>query len=210
MGVVKGKYCDKMSKKPEIVRFYKGCNKARGGSSKPNAPWDGSAFETQSETATKQSEYNKTYYAKPGNCKASPIRPDSDSRSWMIGNVNEKMDDCTTYDGIFLSHEKPQKAVAQRPTENGVIYPVASTNSLTTTHDRNFTVEDFSPKRVIQRSRENSNKAPITTMKKDFDRNPLNQPNHLDHQSVWAIHSELTILSYAVQARTIISQLISK
>ena len=37
----------------------------------------------------------------------------------MIGNVNEKMDDCTTYDGILLSHEKPQKAVAQRPTENG-------------------------------------------------------------------------------------------
>jgi len=53
-----------MSDKPS--RFYKGYNKGAT-SSKPHAPWDGSTFavEWESNKSEQQSEYNKTYYAKP-------------------------------------------------------------------------------------------------------------------------------------------------
>ena len=63
-----------------------------------------------------------------GNCKAKPIRPESDNRSWMIGNVNEKMDADTTYKGIFMPHDQQQKAVAHRPHENGKSPEVNASN----------------------------------------------------------------------------------
>ena len=107
----------------------------------------------------------------------------------MIGNVNEKMDADTTYKGIFMPHDQQQKAVAHRPHENGespevtgskhetgskiefigVIYECAPCNSMTTTHDKEYTVGNFPGKRTIPRSDYQSDKAPITTMKKDFD-----------------------------------------
>ena len=45
---------------------FQGYNKGAT-SSKPHAPWDGSTFavEWESNKSEQQSEYNKTYYAKP-------------------------------------------------------------------------------------------------------------------------------------------------
>ena len=40
---------------------------------------------------------------------------------------------------------------------------------MTTTHDKEYTVGNFPGKRTIPRSDYQSDKAPITTMKKDFD-----------------------------------------
>merc|ERR1712159_24227 len=60
-------------------------------------------------------------------------------------------------------------AVAHRPHENGVIYECAPCNSMTTIHDKEYTVGNFPGKRTIPRSDYQSDKAPITTMKKDFD-----------------------------------------
>ena len=51
----------------------------------------------------------------------------------------------------------------------GVIYECAPCNSMTTTHDKEYTVGNFPGKRTIPRSDYQSDKAPITTMKKDFD-----------------------------------------
>ena len=50
-----------------------------------------------------------------------------------------------------------------------MIYECAPCNSMTTTHDKEYTVGNFPGKRTIPRSDYQSDKAPITTMKKDFD-----------------------------------------
>ena len=49
-----------------LTNYSQGYNKGAS-SSKPHAPWDGSTFavEWENNKSEQQSEYNKTYYAKP-------------------------------------------------------------------------------------------------------------------------------------------------
>merc|ERR550514_763760 len=102
-------------------RYYKG-QKKNYDDNTAKAPWDGSAFECQSKDESNESEYNKTFYSKPGVFKSEPIRPGCDNRYWMIGNVAEKMNSSTTYTGVFLPKDKQERTRPYRPKQNGIHY----------------------------------------------------------------------------------------
>ena len=66
---------------------------------RPEAPWGNSTFEAEAKDFMPASEYSTTYHAKPGDCKAKPIRPLT--KSWVVGCVSEKIEGVTTYDSVF-------------------------------------------------------------------------------------------------------------
>ena len=82
---------------------------------KPEAPWGNSTFEAEARDFSPSSEYSTTYYAKPGDCKAKPIRPKG--KNWVVGNVSEKIDANTTYDSVFKTPDNKQREQAFRFTK---------------------------------------------------------------------------------------------
>ena len=90
-------------------------NKEKANSkARPEAPWGNSTFEAEAKDFSPSSEYSTTYYVKPGDCKAKPIKPSSDSKNWVIGNVSEKIDANTTYDSVFKSPDNKDREQAFR------------------------------------------------------------------------------------------------
>ena len=109
---------------------------------------------------------------KPGDCRAKPIRPESDSQKCVIGQVSENFEANTTYNSVFQKPENEDKEQAFRwvtsyesflmshfrPIENGVIYEIGETSSMTTTHDRAYTTEQFPAQRKIPQQADDSDK----------------------------------------------------
>ena len=66
---------------------------------RPEAPWGNSTFEAEAKDFTPSSEYSTTYYVKPGDCRAEPIRPLT--KGWRAGSESEKIESNTTYGSVF-------------------------------------------------------------------------------------------------------------
>jgi hypothetical protein len=167
--------------KAPVIRYYKGQKKHRG--TGETAPWDGSLYEKESLDTQKQSEYNNKFYAKPGQ-KAQKIVPGQDNRSWMIGDINQKMNNSSSYVQFYPANPI-DNSIAYRPREQGVIYqicpkqsqgqgqPVHETEHSVEFHDEKFGQISLNQlKRKNEREDENSNES---TMKRDFREKKLTQ-----------------------------------